>query len=271
MPVEDAIGRAVERHVVGGARPGFGATALEQQTREHDQLGALRVALAVEELNAERQLAAGPPRRLEQPVREPSGVAVRLAEEGFRARRRPRLQPGQRRRVGVGRHGGNGRVHLERARPSPAIDEPVDTADEQLLGFAPAGAQRFLFQRREMVEEEPGAIRRPLDQLAADLDQRGDDQLGRPPERGQLLPGQRYRRQDQRDLLRTAHQPQLGGAVLREPRQLVAPRFGQGGEALVGCNGGRRQLGEVYPQVHGETTYNAGSRLWLAAWDDAPP
>ena len=120
MPVQDAIGRAVERHVVGGARPGFGATALEQQTREHDQLGALRVALAVEELNAERQLAAGPPRRLEQPVCEPSGVAVRLAEEGFRA---------------------------------DSICLAVGTADEPILDKRPAAADRLAAEGLRALED----------------------------------------------------------------------------------------------------------------------
>ena len=116
VAVEDAVGRAVQRHVRRSARPRLGAAAPQQQLRERDQLGTLGVAFPVEELDPQRQLAPGEPRRLQQAVGEPSGVAVRAFEERLRLRRRPGLQPPQRGGVRVGRHGGNG-------RPAPSTNQ----------------------------------------------------------------------------------------------------------------------------------------------------
>src|SRR5712692_3239033 len=83
MAVEDAILPAVQRHVRRSARPRLRATALEQKPGERGQLGALWIALAVEELHAQGQLAPGATRGLHKSVRQPPGVAVRLREERF--------------------------------------------------------------------------------------------------------------------------------------------------------------------------------------------
>ena len=222
VAVEDAIRSAVEDDVFRRAGAGLGAAALEQPLRQRHELGELRIAGAMQELDAQRQLATRAPRRGDETVREPTRVAVRSREEVFGARRRPRLKPTQRRGVRVDRHRGDGRVDLQGARASRRVDEPVDARDEQLLGFAPARPQRLLFERREVVEEEPRAFRKPLDQLPAHLDQRADDEVRRTPERGELFSWERNRRQDERNRSLAAHEAQLAGAFLREPRQIVA-------------------------------------------------
>jgi len=84
VAVEDAIGRAVQRHAVGCARPRLRAAALEQEPGQRDQLGALWIVLPMEELHAQRELAPGASRGLQESVRQPAGIAVRPGEERFR-------------------------------------------------------------------------------------------------------------------------------------------------------------------------------------------